>query len=141
MEFQYNDGGRRDAGFRGTAGDCSVRAIAIATGKPYKEVYDALYLLIRSSRQTKRIRGKSPRTGTPTVLLHRYMTSIGWKWTPCMKIGSGCQTHLSKHELPSGRIVCRVSRHLCAVIDGVIHDTGNPSRSETRCVYGYWAAQ
>jgi hypothetical protein len=27
---------------------------------------------------------------------------------------------------------------LCAVIDGVIHDTFNPSRGGSRCVYGYW---
>jgi hypothetical protein len=24
------------------------------------------------------------------------------------------------------------------VIDGVIHDTFDPSRGGTRCVYGYW---
>jgi hypothetical protein len=31
-----------------------------------------------------------------------------------------------------------VSKHYCAVIDGVIHDTSDPSRDGTRCVYGYW---
>jgi hypothetical protein len=30
---------------------------------------------------------------------------------------------LHPDELPSGRIVARVSKHLCAVIDGVTHDT------------------
>ena len=36
------------------------------------------------------------------------------------------------------QIVVSVSKHLTAVIDGVIHDTHDCSRSETRCVYGYW---
>lgn len=43
-------------------------------------------------------------------------------------------------ELPSGRLIVAVSRHLCAVIDGVIHDTFDPSRDGTRCVYGYFQA-
>jgi hypothetical protein len=27
---------------------------------------------------------------------------------------------------------------MCAVIDGVIHDTHNPDRDGNRCVYGYY---
>jgi hypothetical protein len=42
MKFVYNDGGRAAAGYKGNAGDCACRAIAIATGKPYQEVYNAL---------------------------------------------------------------------------------------------------
>jgi len=32
-----------------------------------------------------------------------------------------------------------VWRHLTAVIDGVIHDTHDPSRDGTRSVYGYYS--
>ncbi len=56
-----------------------------------------------------------------------------------MKIGQGCTVHLRADELPGGRLIVRVSRHMCAVIDGVIHDTHDPSRAGTRCVYGYWS--
>ena len=42
MEFIYDDGGRAAAGFKGKTGDCVTRAIAIATGRPYREVYDRL---------------------------------------------------------------------------------------------------
>lgn len=42
-EYKYDDGGRATAGYKGKTGDCGVRAVAIATGKPYKEVYDALF--------------------------------------------------------------------------------------------------
>ena len=41
---------------------------------------------------------------------------------------------------PPGRLIVSVSRHLCAVIDGVLYDTHDCSRSGTRCVYGYWTA-
>jgi hypothetical protein len=69
----------------------------------------------------------------------RYLVDHGWTWTPTMKIGQGCTVHLRAEELPSGRLIVRVSRHMCAVIDGVIHDTHDPSREGTRCVYGYWS--
>lgn len=42
MNWVYNDGGRADAGFKGEAGDCVTRAIAIAMDRPYKEVYNEL---------------------------------------------------------------------------------------------------
>lgn len=67
--WRYNDGGRRDAGFKGDAvGDCVTRAIAIA----------------------------------------------------------------------SNGLVARVSKHLCAVKNGVVLDTHDPTRGGTRCVYGYF---
>jgi hypothetical protein len=55
-----------------------------------------------------------------------------------MAVGSGCKVHLRADELPSGRLIVRVSHHFAAVIDGVIHDTHDCSRGGTRCVYGYW---
>jgi hypothetical protein len=55
-----------------------------------------------------------------------------------MQIGSGCKVHLRADELPNGRLVVHTSRHSTAVIDGVIHDTYDPSRGGNRCVYGYW---
>lgn len=69
------------------------------------------------------------------------MELIGWKWIPRMQIGQGCTTHLRVGELPRGRLVVTVSRHLAAVIDGIIRDTHNPSRGGTRCVYGYFTKQ
>lgn len=54
QKFFKNDGGRKDAGYKGNTGDCVTRAIAIATGKPYKEIYDALNLLSENERIGKR---------------------------------------------------------------------------------------
>jgi len=55
-----------------------------------------------------------------------------------MAIGQGCKVHLRAEELPPGRLVVQVSKHVTAVIDGVIYDTHDCSRGGTRCVYGLW---
>ena len=140
MQWIYDDGGRAQAGYKGSAGDCVTRSIAIATGKPYQEVYDALNTLATRERTGRRKRGTSTaRTGVYRTTYQRYLESIGWAWTATMKIGQGCKTHLRADELPGGRLIAVVSRHLCAVIDGVIYDTFDPSRDGTRCVYGYFS--
>ena len=140
MKFQYNDGGREGAGFIGKAGDCAVRAIAIATEKPYKEVYDKINEIGKSERTGKRKKGISnARGGVYRQAMHKYFESIGWKWTPTMFIGSGCKVHVTKSELPMGRLVLSLSKHYSTSINGVINDTYDPSRFGTRCVYGYWS--
>jgi hypothetical protein len=113
MRWVYDDGGRWDAGYRPRhVGDCVVRAIAIATEKPYDEVHKAL--------------------GKPR-LYHPYLTSLGWGHIPI----AGRKIRLSPESLPPGRLVVEISRHLVAVIDGVIHDTYLPSNRH--CLRGYFA--
>ena len=132
MNFIYNDGGRKTAGYKGHAGDCVARSIAIATGKPYQEVYTTLAKGTgeqRASRRTSK-RSASARNGINTrrKWFRDYMASIGWRWVPTMQIGQGCKVHLAAGELPQGRLIVAVSKHYTAVIDGVIHDTHDPQR-------------
>jgi len=146
LGFERNDGGRLAAGFKGGAGDCVVRAIAIAAEKSYLEVYEALraanteYADSRNTKLAKQIaaRGSSPRNGNHRSVFHDYILSLGFDWVPTMAVGKGCQVHLRRSEIPAGRLIVKVSKHLCAVIDGVIHDTHNPARGGMRCVYGYY---
>lgn len=139
MKFNYNDGGREAAGFKGTTGDCVCRAIAIATEKPYKEIYDLINEFGKMERLSKsRTSKSSARTGVYKDTIRKIMEHLGWKWIPTMKIGQGCKVHLSENELPKGRLVVSVSKHCTAVIDGVINDTYDPSRDGQRCVYGYY---
>ena len=166
MKYAYNDGGRRDSGRMGSAGDCVCRAIAIASGKPYAEVYAALAQHAGNERKS---RGKSARNGIHTSRrwFKSYMRGLGFRWFACMGIGTGCKVHLTDGELPAGRLVVAVSKHYTAVVDGVIHDTHDPQREVAmfrqfpgwriaplkpgeqrnhngiftvarRCVYGYW---
>jgi hypothetical protein len=137
--FRFDDGGRTAAGYRGKAGDCVVRSIAIATGLPYQHVYDLVNRASVRERTGRRKRGKSnARTGVYKSTIKQILHSLGWVWTPTMQIGSGCTVHLRPDELPSGRLLVSVSKHLTVTIDGVIHDTHDCSRRGTRCVYGYW---
>jgi hypothetical protein len=161
MEFIYNDGGRKDAGFKGNAGDCVCRSIAIITEKPYREVYDALNEISKPyqkicdeitdtfneiDKKMGKKMGKchaykklsSSRTGHIREVYGKYLKSLGYEWIPTMKIGTGCLVHLRSNELPAGRLIVSVSKHLTAMIDGIINDTWDCSREGSRCVYGYY---
>lgn len=130
MKFIYDDGGRSKY-FKGNAGDCVTRAIAIATGIDYKEVYDTIKDLLQHT----------PRNGLKKKETKDIMHYFGFDWIPTMTIGSGCTIHLREEELPKGTIVCQVAGHLTCIKDGVIYDTFNPSRDGDRCVYGYWVME
>lgn len=146
LDFLYNDGGRKEAGYKGDTGDCVTRSISIASGLPYQKVYDDLYKLSTdwrlnsNSKYSKVAKPKddSPRTGVLREVYDPYIKSLGFKWIPTMKIGQGCKIHLRKDELPSGKLIVRVSKHITSVINGVINDTYDCSRGATRCVYGYY---
>ena len=43
LKLKVDDGGRSAAGYKGQAGDCVVRSIAIVTGMSYQKVYEDLY--------------------------------------------------------------------------------------------------
>lgn len=134
MQIRITDGGRAAAGFKGETRDCVTRAIAIATGRPYREVYDELNKIAKSIGDRS-----SSRTGVHRKVYEKYLFRIGAKWTPTMRVGAGCTVHLRAGELPAtGALVVSLSRHLCAVVDGVVCDAFDPTRDGTRCVYGYY---
>lgn len=141
--FKYNDGGRKEAGYKGKTGDCVCRAICIVTAKPYQEVYDTLAKGNQMQRKSKRTPQKGKKTAAAGILVKRkwfkdYIASLGFEWTATTLIGSGCKVHLRADELPSGKLIVAVSKHWVAVIDGIINDITDCSRNGTRCVYGYY---
>lgn len=129
MEWVYDDGGRSMYFTATKVGDCVTRAIAIATNKDYKEVYNEI----------KRLIGKTPRNGVYKQDTKKIMEHFGGAWVSCSGIGVKKRTHLESKELPlQGRLIAQVSKHTTCIIDGVIHDTYDPSRGGKRMVYGYW---
>lgn len=138
--FKYNDGGRKSAGYKGTANDCVTRAISIATKRPYKEIYNLVNLYSKKERISKKFRRQksNARLGVKTKTLRKILEDLGWTFIPTMKIGSGCEMHLNHKEVPKGVIIVSLSKHICCVINGVINDTYDCSRNGRRCVYGYW---
>lgn len=150
LPWILDDGGRELAGFRGaTPGDCVVRAIAIAADLPYRDVYDRLHESALTDRRfmaglelkygAQARRHASPRSGVWPRHYRPLLAELGATWIATMGIGTGCTVHVRHGELPTeGRFVLSLSRHLSALVDGVIRDTHDPSRGGTRCVYGYW---
>jgi hypothetical protein len=142
----YDDGGRAAAGFKGNnAGDCVCRAIAIATNKPYREVYDALTERTRKfrahpknrysravARSIRRRSSAAPRDGVNKMIYRPYLEALGWRWEPVL-----CGT--TWDDLPQeGCFIVLTKRHLATVINGIIHDIYDCTRDGTRCVYGYF---
>lgn len=145
MKFIRDDGGRELAGFKGEVGDCVVRAIAIATDRPYGIIYDMIKEVAKKERLGKKKKRKSnPRLGVYEYTMRQILDMLGWEWIPTMFVGVGCTVHLTDGEVPMDRvIIVKLSRHLTTVKYGVIHDMHDPQESRwagygKRCVYGYW---
>jgi hypothetical protein len=156
-KFVKDDGGRsksgiaRSPGRKDEPGDCVARSIAIATGKPYREVHDALtaatvrHVATGQSEWAKWARRKGGYRvfhadhGVATAVSAIYLRELGWKYTSTKERPRGKGIHLRADELPRGRLIVSVPRHMVAVIDGVIHDT-NDCSDEGRCrIQGYWS--
>lgn len=118
LPWVYDDGGRADAGFKGRAGDCVTRAIAIAAGLPYRQVYDLVHEAGRTAG-----RASAARTGVPSAVSAAILTEWGWEYRPLV-----CDAaHLTAEDMPDVPVFIAAlkRRHWSAVIDGVIHDTWN----------------
>jgi hypothetical protein len=128
MEFIWNDGGRAASGFVGLTGDCVTRAIAIATGVSYRDVYEQL---------GKRCQ-KSPRKGIETIYAADYLNERGWQRH------DGGELPFTAQNLPKGVVIAHVcdshgrSNHFCTVIDHVVYDTWNPADDSDYIVNGFW---
>ena len=73
--FTYNDGGRAASGRKGTAGDCGVRAMAIALGLDY----DACYKELAQANKDNG-RAKSVRSGIMKDVYAAVLNRYGWAW-------------------------------------------------------------
>ena len=145
-DFLENDGGRSKY-FKGKgAGDCVTRAITIASGLDYLEIYNKITDATKEWRLNSRSKNAmkanpkndTARTGVFKDVYHKFILDLGFKWKPLMKIGSGCKVHLRQDEVPNGTLILSLSRHLTCTIDKVINDTYDPSRGGMRCIYGYY---
>ena len=127
MTYIYNDGGRSKY-FKGKAGDCGARAMAIALEIDYKQVYNEL------SQANAEVKGgkKSARNGIFKEDFDTVLKSHGWIWVSAPKL-NGRKAYVG--DMPSGRVIARMAKHFVAVIDGVAHDTWD---STHKMIYGYW---
>jgi len=127
MRFVFNDGGRKTAGFKGTAGDCGARAMAIALGMDYKVAYK---LLAEANKNCGK--AKSARNGIDKDIYSDVLKSLGWMWMPAPKF-EGRKAKCS--DMFAGTVIARQAGHYVAVINGVPHDIWDCSE---KMVYGFW---
>jgi len=85
MCYIYDDGGRAAAGYKGDAGDCGARALAIATGMPYQQAYDAINEIAKMERGGKRKRGRGRSASRFLGFFVRHLTSA------IDKVADGCR--------------------------------------------------
>jgi hypothetical protein len=127
-KYNHNDGGRLASGFKGKSGDCAIRAMAIACCIPYNEARsrckDASAVGRLGSRATARGMYKEDFTAA--------LSKLGWRWFSAPKF-EGRKARGT--DMPSGRVIARMSRHYAAVINGVVNDSWDSSE---KMVYGYW---
>jgi hypothetical protein len=125
--FKFNDGGRANAGFKGNAGDCGARALAIAKGLDYKTAYNLI------ANENKNFGyAKSARNGVYKDVYGKVLNALGMKWHPAPKF-AGRKAKCS--DMPAGVVIARQAHHFVAVIDGVPNDIWD---SSNKMVYGYW---
>ena len=127
------DVGKQDSKRPKNRRDCTVVALAVSCGVDYDTAYDELAQ-----------RGRKSSTGfwfPSSVKSRRNDTVLGvtFTWYPLQAVkGERRMTPtVFVHEHPSGKFVLRLSKHVVAVIDGVVYD---PAGRLDACVYGYWAA-
>jgi hypothetical protein len=122
--FQYNDGGRHRAGFRENVGDCVTRSISILFGFDYLDAHQQVNILLkRFSDGNSLVPNGITNSSTKKLMKH-----FGLIWNPTN----------SFLDIPrKGKVILNFPLHVCAVIDGTIHDT-HDNRDISNRIYGFW---
>lgn len=126
--FVYDDGGRKAAGYKGTAGDCAVRAMSIALGLPYKDCYEELAAANKVATGKK-----SVRNGITKRVFNKVLQKHGWFWKQVPQFTG----RKAKASDISGVCIARQAKHFVAVKDGVVQDIWD---SSNKMVYGVWTS-
>lgn len=119
---RISDGGQKEAGIRDT-NDCTVRAIAHATGKPYAEAHS---FMARNGRKTGRgafFHG---------IVYKNRDDILGFRFVPVHTNRSrGLKTFLLRNpQCRKGTWVVQMHHHVAALKDGVLMDSFDSSRKE-----------
>ena len=138
LGYAHDDGGRADAGFKGSAGDCVVRAVAIAGALTYREVYDAMSATMKVNGYTatgnaysikpnggKRQRGQM----NAKAVQMSVVIQMGFRKIPFEK---GPRPTFTEAHREYGNCVVNTSRHTCALVDGALRDTFDGRMSTIR---------
>lgn len=127
MEWIYDTGGREKYYKAVHVGDCATRAFAIAAEMDYKEAY----MMVKEYND-----GETPRNGVFGYIIVEMMEDLGWEYVKY----NDPDAYLADAEIPTDKVIIGwLGNHFAAVINGVLHDTWNSSKSKrTKGFKGYW---
>ena len=109
--------------------DCTVRALAAVTRKPYAHAYKAL-----------EVAGRRPGKVCKKPDWEPVYKAMGLRELVLDGIGQGrrsARLNTVLRTLPPGRYVIRIRRHVLAYVGGVIYDHGMPPNGAVKNVYVY----
>ena len=126
LPYKRDDGGRAAAGFKGGTGDCLVRAMAIASGQPYREVYAhvAATYKVHGYKRTGNAyyMGRKSKRGqlTPKKAQDRALMDMGFTKVPLLPGPRPTYTEVARVH---GTAVVGTTKHIGVIRDGVYRDT------------------
>ena len=115
--YLQDDGGRQDAGYKGKASDCVVRAFYILTGADYADAYKEFACAEqRFGKSGKR----SARNGICNKAIQYVFEANG---LVRISLGRGVKPTYSEAHERYGDCIVRTRGHVCAIIRGNLMDT------------------
>lgn len=123
IDYQYNDGGRAAAGYRGDDGDCTIRALTIhmgATADAYKTIRAAMlaeckHQGIARGIGTGRGQGRKQKRAIDALYARYGFAKV--------KLGRGARPTWTEAYAQYGDCIVSTARHVAAIMDGAVHDT------------------
>ena len=133
--FVYNDGGRATSKRPLQKNDCTVRALAIATGMPYDTVYD---ILKDAGRQC------SGRFNIKQFLFEPhnqdfFNCKFHWQSFPAVKGECRMNPVAFSKQFNQGIYIAKTAKHVFTFIDGVAQDV--EAERDDRCIYAAWKVE
>lgn len=135
--FAASDGGRRLDSFAHESNDCTVRALALATGATYAEAHAHMRAHGRKDGHGAHI-GRAYRASTlGGMVCHAVNSPDTYRAAGGRRYGLSVRQWLTSGELPA-RCILSVHGHVIAVIDGCVSDTFRVgSRRRVNAVYAF----
>lgn len=123
--WQPSDAGRSASRRPRQTNDCTVRALATVMGSSYDEAYEELKRAGRKCRSGFRL--------SDWLGAQAWATKIAF---PAVKGQKRMNPSSFVKTFPAGRYIVKVSHHVFACIDGIVHD--ETVVSPDRCIYTAW---
>ena len=142
--YSHDDGGRAAAGFKGSAGDCVVRAIAILTREPYPHIYRRMASAMKQAGYSASGDGyrQKPRAGArPTISCRKVQNLVKVSYgLRRVNLGRGPRPTYTEAWVLHGNCLVGTTKHISAIIDKTLRDTFD-SRFYDGRLYGRTAAE